>query len=314
MTLPTFAPADMDLPIVDAHHHFFLLAEGRNYPWLQEEYDEGFFLGDYRSMCRYFGVEDYRRAVAGFDVVADVHVEAERSRQEQVAETVDLSALHARTSSPSVIVGHVGFTQPDRDAVLAAHAEEPLFRGVRSKPIISRGPRDSVAGQAGTLQDPAWQEGLVALARHGFSWDLRVPFWHLSEAADVVADHPDVPVVLNHAGLPLDRSAEGLALWRTGMAKLAALDHVTVKVSELGLRDGRWDEATNEVVVRETVNVFGFERSMFASNLPVCDLSTSFAEIVRTVVTALPHASEAQLRDLFAGTATSVYRIPGTFT
>jgi len=310
MTTRTFAPGDMDLPIVDAHHHFFLLQEGRSYPWLQEEYDDSFFLGSYRSMCRFFGVEEYRRAVAGFDVVADVHVEAERSRNEQVAETVDLSALHAETSSPSVIVGHVGFTQPDRDVVLAAHAKHPLVRGIRSKPIISKGPQDSVAGRAGTLQDPRWQEGLAALAQHHFSWDLRVPFWHLSEAAEVVSEHPEVPVVLNHAGLPLDRSPAGLAMWRTGMEKLAALPHVTVKVSELGLRDGRWDAESNQLVVRETVKMFGFERSMFASNLPVCSLSTSFAEVVLTILRALPRASDAELRALFAGTATAAYRMP----
>lgn len=307
--MSAFKPTDFDLPIVDAHHHFFLLEGTGYYPWLQGKYDNEFFLGNYRSICQTFNVREYRRAVEGFDLVADVHVEAERSRQEQVAETSDLKRLNTQTSMPTVIVGHVYFDQPDRTEVLAAHAKEPLVRGIRSKPVTSSGPDRSNVGQPGTLQDPNWQEGLAELGRFGFSWDLRVPYWHLAEAAEVVKEHPDIPVVVNHAGLPLDRSEEGLKVWRHGMRQLADLPHVCVKISELGLRGGLWDEKSNRVVIREAIEFFGFERSMFASNLPVCTLTASFSELVRIVLSAIPHATEDEVRALFARTATSFYRI-----
>lgn len=297
-------------PILDAHHHFWdLSTPGGHYPWLQEAYDPGFFLGDYHGMLHDFEPAQYRAATAGYDVRGTVHVEAERARDEQLAETAYLTGLHERTGLPTAIVGHVYFTQPDRDEILAGHAASPLVRGVRSKPVTSAGPGESVRGAPGSMQDPAWRAGFAELARYGLSWDLRVPYWHLAEAAEVVAEHPEIPVVVNHCGLPLDRSPGGLAAWRTGMEALAAYDHVTVKVSELGLPDGRWDRPSNIEVIRDTVRIFGFDRAMFASNLPVSGLSAPFAELVGTVLAALPDATDDQLAALFSGTAARFYRV-----
>jgi predicted TIM-barrel fold metal-dependent hydrolase len=93
------------------------------------------------------------------------------------------------------------------------------------------------------------------------------------------------------------------------MEALAACPNVYLKVSELGLPDGRWDSASNRRVIREAVDLFGYDRSMFASNLPVGNLSASMTEIVADVLAALPHATETDLRKLFAGTAQRFYRI-----
>lgn len=297
--------------IVDAHHHYWDLHAGGHYPWLQDEYDDNFFLGDYERLRQDFLPEQYLAETADYRVVGDVHVEAERSRSEQLSENTFLRGLHDDGGTPTVIVGHVGFLQPDRDEILAGHAEEPLVRGIRSKPVTA--PRaDAVAdvsGQPGTLQDPQWIEGLAQLERFGLSWDLRVPAWHLSQAAAVIREIPDIPVIVNHCGLPLDRSPEGLAVWRDGMREVADLPHVTVKISELGLRGGEWNESSNRVVIRDVIDIFGWQRAMFASNLPVSSLAVSFHDLVGTVVAALPEAMPEQLDQLFAGTANRVYRM-----
>ncbi|WP_277182248.1 amidohydrolase [Caballeronia sp. BR00000012568055] len=301
-------PLGFTLPILDAHHHFWDLSNG-HFPWLTDEYDDTFFLGDYRRMCKDFLPPQYREATAGYNVIGTVHVEAERSRKQQVRETDWLTDLNVKTGLPSAIVGHVFFVQPDCDEVLAGHAKSPLARGVRSKPEISSGPNDSVKGQPGTMQDDKWLQGLALLAKYGFSWDLRVPYWHLEEATEVARAFPNTPIVTNHLGLPLDRSDEGVAIWRRGMEKLAACPNVYLKVSELGLPNGTWDSASNRRVIREAVDLFGYERCMFASNLPVGNLSATFTEIVADVLGALPQASESELRALFEGTARRFYRV-----
>lgn len=306
--LPQHNALGFDLPILDAHHHFWDLDDG-HFPWLTDEYDDSFFLGNYRQMCRDFLPPEYRQASAGFNVIGTVHVEAERARNEQVQETQFLTRLHARTGLPSAIVGHVFFVQPDCQAVLAGHAESPLARGVRSKPEISAGPSESVRGKPGTMQDDAWLRGLAMLEQFDFSWDLRVPYWHLQEAAEVARAFPTTPIVANHLGLPLDRSPEGIAIWRKGMAALADCPNVFLKVSELGLPNGEWNSASNRQVIAEAVALFGYQRSMFASNLPVANLSASFTQIVADIVAALPKATETELRQLFAGTARHFYRI-----
>ena len=50
------------------------------------------------------------------------------------------------------------------------------------------------------MHDPNWRHGLTVLERLGLSYDLRVPYWHLHEAADVLGVHSKLQVALNHTG------------------------------------------------------------------------------------------------------------------
>jgi predicted TIM-barrel fold metal-dependent hydrolase len=295
--------------IVDAHHHLWDLNAG-HYPWLQDDYDgDRFFLGPYRALCRDYAVENLRADTAPLRIAVSVHIEAERSRREQVAETRWIADIHRRQGLPSAIVAHVSFLQPDRDAVLAAHASEPLVRGIRSKPVTTAAPGQSVRGQPGTMQDEQWLDGLSKLQDHGFSWDLRVPFWHLAEAADVAAAIPGIPIVLNHCGLPLDRSEDGLRAWRAGMELAASCPHMVVKLSEFGLRGGVWDGATTIRVVREAIAIFGIGRVMYASNLPVSSLSAPVDAIIGAILAGLPNHEPETLQAVFAGNARRFYRL-----
>ncbi len=131
-------------------------------------------------------------------------------------------------------------------------------------------------GEPGSMQDTRWLDGLALLEKHGLSWDLRVPFWHLEEAAEVAALFPRIAIVLEHAGLPWDRSDAGLSVWRRGMQALARNDNVHVKLSEFGLRDAPWRFEDNAPIVRETVEIFGWQRCMFGSNFPVASLRIGF--------------------------------------
>ena len=72
--------------------------------------------------------------------------------------------------------------------ILARQKEFPLVRGIRTKPIIADGPNGSVKGKPRSLQDPEWRNGLALLEKYDLSWDLRVPWYHLEEAAEVVRD------------------------------------------------------------------------------------------------------------------------------
>lgn len=307
----TVEQAKRTLRIVDAHHHFWDLEGEGHYPWLQDEYTEEFFLGDYHAMCQTFLPPEYQEATRGWNVLGTVHCEAERSRDEQVAEDEFLQGLHeADPRFPLAAVAHVDFLQPDLTEVLAAHAAHPLVRGIRSKPRIAARRGESVRGEPGTLQDTAWQDGLRRLVDHDLSWDLRVPYYHLSEAAEVIAGIEGLRVIINHCGLPLDRDEESLQVWRTGLRDLADLPGTTVKVSELGLRPNRWDPESNARVVRDVLDVFGYDRSMFASNLPVATLTApTFDAVMESILAGVGEASEEQLADLFAGTAVREYRI-----
>lgn len=297
------------LSVVDAHHHLWDLSRGR-YPWLQQAYDpQAFFLGDYAALCRDFLPTDYRAASAGVRVLATVHVEAERDRSEQVAETAWLHEVHAEYGFPNAVVAHAWFDRPDTEECLLGHLRYPLVRGIRSKPVTSRSPADSVRGQPGTMQDEAWLRGFSLLQKLGLSWDLRVPAWHLPEAAQLAQMFPDVPIVLNHHGFAWDRSEEGLKRWRGWMEVLARQPNVHVKLSEFGLRDSAWDEPSNARIVRETLAIFGWQRCMFASNFPVAGLRIGFRPLVEAVWRMLDKLTPDQRQAVMSDNALRFYRI-----
>ena len=296
--------------MVDAHHHLWDLSRG-HYPWLQEQYDpQAFFLGDYAALRRDFLPAHYRRVSAGCGVAATVHVEAERDRGEQVAETAWLHEQNALHGLPDVVVAHAWLDRPETEERLLQHLQYPRVRGIRSKPVTSASPGESVRGRPGTMQDERWLRGLALLQRHGLSWDLRVPAWHLAEAAGVAAAFPQLPIALNHHGFAWDRGEAGLRRWRAGMEALAAQPNVHVKLSEFGLRDAAWDEGANRAIVHDTLRIFGWQRCMFASNFPVAGLRISFPDLVQSMWRMLAHLPSGQQEAVMAGNARRFYRIP----
>jgi predicted TIM-barrel fold metal-dependent hydrolase len=295
------------IPIVDAHHHLWQLA-GDDYPKFVGPPGE-FFLGDYSALKRDFMPEDYRRAWAGHNVVATVHIEAEWRRDDQLGETAWVSAVADEHALPDVLVGHAWFDDPQVERVLAGHARCPRVRGIRSKPALPWRPEGDEEGR-GSMSDPAWRRGYALLERYGLSWDLRVPHPQLAEAAALVGAHPRIPVVLNHTGFPWDRSDAGLAAWRRNMRTIAARPNVSLKLSELGLKDRAWDFEENRRIVLEAIEIFGVERCMFASNFPVSGLRIGFDALYTAYKRMVADFTEAEQLALFHDNAKRFYRIP----
>jgi len=285
--------------IVDAHHHLWRLSGGPlYYPWLQDEKRHEFFLGDYEALRKDYLPADYRRDAAAHDVVQTVHVEAECSRDQQVAETRWLSELHAAHGMPNAIVGHAWFHTGNTEEVLEGHKAFALMRGIRSKP----------ADEA-MMRDPKWLAGLRLLGKFDLSWDLRVKTWELEAAAQVVGGIPHIPVVLNHTGFPWDRSPAGLEMWRRGMRALAARDNAWCKLSCLCLPKGGWDYADNRRIVLETLEIFGVARCMFASNFPVDGLRVGFGRMFDDFKRMTAGLSDAERQKLFHDNAATFYRL-----
>jgi predicted TIM-barrel fold metal-dependent hydrolase len=300
--------SDDAVTLIDAHHHLWDLKRNR-YPWLADEPEHHFFLGDYEALKRDYMPEDYLRDSARHNVLQTVHCEAEMDRADQVGETRWVSEINARYGFPNAIVAHAWFHTDNAEEIVAAQASFPLVRGIRSKPVTSLSPDKKTPGAPGTMQDERWLRGFALLEKYGLSWDLRVPFWHLDEAALVAHNFPRVPIILNHTGFPWDRSEEGLAAWRKSMETIARERNVHVKISEFGLKDRPWDYASNERVVRDAIAIFGVERCVFATNFPVAGLRIGYDELVRSVKRICSFLSEGDQERLFWRNSVSFYRL-----
>ena len=310
INLPDFSELDLNFEIIDAHHHLFDLDEVY-YPWLTDEPEKHFLLGNYDALKRNYSCEDYRKDTEKLKIVKTVHVEAESDHQDPLRETEWLNQVMEREGMPNAIVAHSWLHLPDSEKTLERQAGFHSVKGIRSKPVTSptAETRDSVRQLPGSIHDPAWRKGLGLLRKFGFSWDLRVPFWHLDEISEVCRLYPELPIVVEHTGLAWDRTEAGLEEWRKGMKKLASLPHLFLKISELGLAGSAWDYDLNRVIVREALELFGFKRSMFGSNFPVAGLRIGYFQQVCAITHMIQDCSKNERDLLFHDTAKQFYRL-----
>ena len=300
--------SEVALAIVDPHQHFWDL-DRNYYPWLCDPEPIPFRYGDYSSLKRNYLPPDYRRDAGRFRVVKTVHVEAEWDHRDPVGETRWLEGVAAEHGLPTACVAQAWLDRDDVEEVLAGQAARPLVRGIRQKPRAAATPGEAKRGAAGSMDDPKWRRGYALLERHKLSYDLQTPWWHLDAAADLAGDVPATQIVINHTGLPADRSPEGLAGWRRALEAVADRANVAIKISGLGRPGLPWAVEANGPVIRDTIAIFGPDRCMFASNYPVDSLAGPFETIFAGFAAAAADRSAEERRKLFHDNAVRIYRL-----
>jgi predicted TIM-barrel fold metal-dependent hydrolase len=295
------------LPIIDAHHHIWDI--GRNYhPWLRDEPMIPFRYGTYAALRRNYLPADYRTDTKRFDIRATVYVEAEWDPRDPVGETRWVHDIAARGGLPNAVVAQAWLDREDVADVLAAQAAFPLVRSVRHKPGAARSAADAPRGQPGSMDCAAWRNGFAHLGRHGLHFDLQIPWWHFEAAAALARDFPRTLIIINHAGLPADRSAEGIAGWRRALEWVAREPNTRLKISGIGVPGKAWTVELNGPIVRDAISIFGASRAMLASNFPVDSLVATFDEIFDGFDAITANLDERDRRRLFHDTAAEVYR------
>lgn len=295
------------MQIIDAHQHFWDL--DRNYlPWLKDE-PVKFRYGDYTALKRNYLPEDYRVDSVPFEVIGSVFVETEWDPRDPDGEVAWVTELNGREGLPSVMVAQAFLHRDTVGPLLEAYGRHALVRGIRHKPRAAASPDAVERGAPGSMGDPAWRRGYAMLGPNGLSFDLQTPWWHLAEAAELAEAFPETEIILNHTGLPSDRSAEGLAGWRTAMRRLAEAHNVAVKISGLGQAGRPWMAEDNRGIVLDTIDMFGPGRVMFASNFPVDSLVGSFRTIFEGFSAITMHFSAEERDAMFRGNAAKFYRI-----
>ena len=297
-----------DLRIVDCHVHLWDLSRAR-YGWLQDDPLPNNPAGDMSPIAhRDYLLKDYLADTTNWRVDKIVHVEAGQQRGHQLAETDWLQAMADDHGYPHGVVAGADLTDPYLDALLEAHAARPNVRGVRqivcwhADPMKTYNPVDP-------LLDPVWRAGFGKLARHGLSFDLQLYPSQMANAVELADAHPDIPLIINHAGLPTDRNAEGLAAWRAGLKALAERPQVSIKISGLGITDRAWTLQSIQPVVLTCIETFGTRRAMFASDFPVERVHGTF-DAFYSAFDAIAAGFSADERDrLFAANAEAIYRI-----
>jgi predicted TIM-barrel fold metal-dependent hydrolase len=296
-----------DVPFVDAHVHFWDLAHLR-YPWLRPPFADDGPNGSVESIARTYLPGDYRAEAAGWNVVGAVHVDAGADAGDALSETQWLERLATETGLPDAIVAFADLSGPAVDTLLARHVEHGRVRGIRH--IVNWHPdRRRSYTSADLTRTDRWAAGFARLAEHGLSFDLQCYPGQVAGLVPVLSRHDDVPVFLNHMGMPVLTDVDGLARWREGMRQLAALPHVAIKISGMGFAWRDWTEDRVRPLIREAIELFGTDRVMFASDLPTDRLFGTVDRHLSAYHAIVADFSRDERCALFGGNANRFYRL-----
>jgi predicted TIM-barrel fold metal-dependent hydrolase len=295
------------MKIIDPHQHFWDL-DANYLPWLADR-SVPFRYGDYSALKRNYLPDDYRADAAGFEIAGTVFVETEWNPADPLGEVAWVDGLRRQADLPTVMVAQAWLDRDDAAEVLAAEGRTDFVRGIRHKPRAAPRPDAVESGAPGSMGDPAWRRGYAELAPNGLSFDLQTPWWHMAEARDLAEAFPDTRIVINHTALPADRSPEGLDGWRTAIRTVAAAPNVAIKISGLGLPNAPWTAAENRGIVLDTIETFGVERCMFASNFPVDSLVATFDTIFNGFLEITSNLTDAERQAVFHDNAIRIYRM-----
>ncbi len=289
--------------IVDPHVHFWDLREVAP-PWLANPKEV--YSGDNRKLPRRFTSTELRASTPGVEVLKVVHVET--IPVDPLAETRWVQRLADEGGYPQGIVASADFSRPDAETLLGAHVQARNVRGIRQILNVHSDPRYDYVGRH-YMQEPKWRANLRLLAKFKLSFDLQIYPSQAATAARLAVENPDITFILNHTGMCVDRNRRGWREWREGLRALATCANIAAKISGLAMFDHAWTVESLRPYVLETIEAFGIERCMFASNFPIDGLHSSYGALWRAYAEIVADTSEAEREALFVRNAERYYRI-----
>ena len=293
------------MSIVDAHHHTWRKAD---LPWLSGPIQPRIF-GPYEAVRRDYLIDEFLADLAGTGVTKSVYVQTNWPKENFEQEVAWVSRVADQSGWPHGIVGYADVTVDDIRPQLDRLTKYKLMRGVRMQLHWHENTAYRFAARPDLATDPKVQRNIARLADYGWSFDLQMFAPQMAGAAQLAAACPKVTFILQHAGMLEDLSEKGWAEWRAGMKLLAAQPNVMSKTSALGTFIHRNDPAHIAAIVRETVAMFGAQRTLFGSNFPIEKLWTTYPELIAAHRAAAAQLTDADARALMHDTAMRVYRL-----
>jgi predicted TIM-barrel fold metal-dependent hydrolase len=296
------------MQVVDPHIHLWDLST-HHYPWLANPQTS--FVGDARELKHDYLLGDLLREAEDIKVLKLVHVDANHDPADPIEETRWLQEIadEEGRGMPNGIVAGADLSADDAEQVLEAHASFANVRGIRQILNVHENRLYDYVGRH-YMHEAQWRRNFALLRRHGMSFDLQLYPSQMHDAAQLAREHADTQFIVNHAGMFVDRnSPQGYRAWRDGMRALAACPNVAVKVSGLAMFDHKWTIESLRPYVLETIDTFGCERAMFASNFPVDRLFSTYKTLWNAYAQIVAAAGDTEKQGLFVRNAERIYRI-----
>lgn len=297
-----------DGPIIDAHTHLWDLSMEKH-PWLSPT---GHFgpTGQLDGLKgRDYSVEQYRADVAETPVIASVHVEAlwdaadDPVNETRWLETLDGGAFASR------YVAAAAFGMAATEARLRAQAAFARVRGIRQTIAWTPDPDRRMAKDPDITQSPGWRAAVPLLLDLDLHLELLLYPYQAGNVVQLARDFPDLIVVVNHIGSPIEQDPAGLERWHASLSQMAACDNVLIKLSAAAAYPDERSVEAMRSMVDPVIDAFGPGRTIWGSDFPVGTLvGWSYADYLSAYRSLLDRYSVDEQRAILFGGANKLYR------
>ena len=284
---------------VDAHVHFYDMKHPKLYyaHWQPDE-DHPVLGPQTRKLGnRNYLAEDFVEEASSHGMVKAVHVQAAIGSEDPVDETEWLQEAYSRTKFPQAIVGHVDLRSSDAESQIERHMQFENFKGVRD---FSHGDY---------LVNDDFKRGFSLLSKYGLISSVGVSWPDMNKLMNLAKTYPNTTIVIDHAGIPMERTQEYFDQWRKGMSMLAGQENIICKISGLGMGDYNWTIESIRPYVETCIDLFGCKRSLFATNWPIDSLWSCYADVIKAYRKLTQTLTSIEREAMFAGNTERIYKI-----
>lgn len=155
-----------------------------------------------------------------------------------------------------------------------------------------------------------FRENVALLGKAGLTFDLCLLPRQLAAGAALIDACPDTRFILDHCGVP-DIASGDLRHWRDPFSEISRRPNLFCKISGIiAYASGTITAHTLRPVVESAIECFGWDRILWGSDWPVCNLTRDLGTWTHLLDEILSRCSQDELRRLYVQNAQTAYPLP----
>jgi L-fuconolactonase len=287
-----------NFPIIDTHLHI----------WDFNQLNYSAFKG-HPLFGRSYQIEDYQRDCGDLDIEAMVFLECYADFSSTDGQYIEeIKFVEESSKRDPRIRGIVPMAPVEWGARVETILEEmrdnhPTVKGIRRIVEFDKDPRQlALSGN--------FIEGVNRLAKFGYHFEINVNHTQMDIVKDFVKMVPEVRMILDHCGKP--GIAEGaIEQYQNDVAELSKHPNLWIKLSDLPVEadHNSWTEDDLRPYIDATIESFGFNRTIYAGDYPICLQATTLPRWVEVLDEALSGCSQEELWNFYRENANKFYNL-----
>jgi len=274
---------------IDTHQHL-IYPERFRYDWAAE----------IPALQGNFRLEEYHAAAADCGITESIFMEVDVPDGESLSESAFICSL--AEDPVNRISGVIAACRPEY-ADFATQIEasaHPRLVGYRR--VLHTQPDE-------LSTTPLFRENIALIGKAGLTFDLCMLPRQLAAGAALIDACPDTRFILDHCGVP-DIASGDLAFWREQLREISRRPNLACKISGIiAYASGEITADTLRPTIEHSIDCFGWDRIVWGSDWPVCNLTRDLGSWTRLLDEILSGASESELARLHHRNAREIYHI-----